>query len=66
MVQWMDVYWNNSFVNWTRLPLFCEKSGAIPLVLNTGRFEIFLYFCKDLTKEWCYHSVTNVLGQVFR
>ena len=22
-----------SYVNWTRLPLLCEKSGAIPLLL---------------------------------
>ena len=40
-------------VNWTQLPLLCEKSGAILLVLvglmggrpavrpNTGRFENF-------------------------
>ena len=33
MVQWMNLHWNNSFVNWTRLPLLCEKSGTILLVL---------------------------------
>ena len=33
MVQWMNVDRNNSFVNRTRLPLLCEKSGAILLVL---------------------------------
>ena len=33
MVQWMNLYQNNSFVNQTRLPLLCEKSGAILLVL---------------------------------
>ena len=47
MVQWINL------VNQTRLPLLCEKSGAILLVLvgltarrpavrpNTGRFENF-------------------------
>ena len=33
MVQWINLNRNNSFVNWTRLPLLCEKSGAILLVL---------------------------------
>ena len=33
MVQWMNLHQNNIFVNWTRLPLLCEKSGAILLVL---------------------------------
>ena len=29
----MNLHRNNSFVNWTRLPLLCEKIGAIHLVL---------------------------------
>ena len=33
MAQWMNLHRNNSFVNWTQLPLLCEKSGAILLVL---------------------------------
>ena len=33
MAQWINLHWNNIFVNWTRLPLLCEKSGAILLVL---------------------------------
>ena len=33
MAQWMNLHRNNSFVNWTRLPLLCEKFGAILLVL---------------------------------
>ena len=33
MVQWMNLYRNNSFVNWRRLPLLCEKFEAILLVL---------------------------------
>ena len=28
-----NLHWNNSFVNQTRLPLLCEKSGAILVVL---------------------------------
>ena len=33
MAQWINLHLNNSFVNGTRLPLLCEKSGAILLVL---------------------------------
>ena len=33
MAQWINLNRNNSFVNRTRLPLLCEKSGAILLVL---------------------------------
>ena len=33
MVQWMNLHWNNSFVNQMQLPLLCEKSGAILLEL---------------------------------
>ena len=29
----MNLQWNSSFVNQTRFPLLCEKSGAILLVL---------------------------------
>ena len=52
MVQWINLNRNNSLVNWMQLPLLCEKSGAILLVLvglTAGRqadkiqvnFEIF-------------------------
>ena len=33
MAQWINLHRNNIIVNWTRLPLLCEKSGAILLVL---------------------------------
>ena len=33
MAQWMNLHRNNSFVNWTRLPLLCEKIGATLLML---------------------------------
>ena len=33
MAQWMNLHRGNNFVNWTRLLLLCEKSGAILLVL---------------------------------
>ena len=31
MVQWINVLWNNSFVNPTQLPLLCRNSRAIAL-----------------------------------
>ena len=52
--KWMNLQQNSSFVNRTRFPLLCEKSGAILLVLvglmagrpagvrqNSGRFQNF-------------------------
>ena len=33
MAQWINLHRNNIFVNWTRLPLLCENSGPILLVL---------------------------------
>ena len=31
MVQWINVLWNNSFINLTRLPLLCRNSRAVAL-----------------------------------
>ena len=42
MAQWINLNWNNSFVNCMQLPLFCEKSGAILLELaslTAGQWE---------------------------
>ena len=33
MAQWINLHRNNIFINRMRLPLLCEKSGAILLVL---------------------------------
>ena len=30
---WRSVNWNNSFINRTKLPLLCEKSGTTSLLL---------------------------------
>ena len=40
MAQWINVLQNNGFVNPTRLPLLCEKTGALAVVepgLTAGR-----------------------------
>ena len=40
MAQWINVLRNNGFVNLTRLPLLCEKTGALAIVepgLTAGR-----------------------------
>ena len=57
MAQWINDFWNNSFVNPTRLPLLCRNSKAVALVepgltagrqagwltdrRNSGKFQIF-------------------------
>ena len=33
MAQWINLNWNDGFVNWIPLPLLCEKSEATLLVL---------------------------------
>ena len=63
------------FVNQTRLPLLCEKSGAILLVLVDRQSDEILVDAKKLNslpiillggylwclmKEWYYHSIINV------
>ena len=40
MAQWINVLWNNDFLNPTRLPLLCEKTEALAIVepgLTGGR-----------------------------
>ena len=40
MAQWINVLRNNGFVNPMRLPLLCEKTGALAIVepgLTAGR-----------------------------
>ena len=40
MVQWINVLWNNGFVNLMRLPLLCEKTETLAIVepgLMAGR-----------------------------
>ena len=32
MAQWVNALRNNSFVNLTRLPFLCEKTGALAIV----------------------------------
>ena len=71
------VNWNNGLVNQKRLPLLCEKSGAILIVLvgpaarqNTGRFEnllliVLLGFSQCLTKERFIMVLPMHLGQFF-
>ena len=40
MAQWINILQNNGFINPTRLPLLCEKTGALAIVepgLTAGR-----------------------------
>ena len=40
MAQWINIFRNNGFVNPTRLPLLCEKTGSLAIVelgLMAGR-----------------------------
>ena len=53
MAQWINIFWDNSFVNLMRLPLLCRNSRAVALVQpgltagwladrrNAGKVQIF-------------------------
>ena len=59
MAQWKNLHRNNSFVNATRLPLLCEKSGAVALVLlglTAGWLTIVSLFKKKLSS---FNSTTD-------
>ena len=32
MAQWINILWNNGFINPTQLPLLCEKTGVLAIV----------------------------------
>ena len=36
MTQWMNVLWNNSFINLMQLPLLHEKIGAIAIIAESS------------------------------
>ena len=71
MAQWINLHRNNIFINWMQLPLLCEKSGAILLVLvgltagrqagSQGRFQKF----KDFHDVLQRYSVIIVGHHVF-
>ena len=42
MAQRINFHWNNSFVNWTRLPLLCEKFGAMHTPNASGSYGSLL------------------------
>ena len=70
MAQWINVLWNNSFVNPTRLPLLCRNSRAVALAepgltagrlagwlagrQNVGKFQIFKIHCRSNFQTFCY------------
>ena len=59
MAQWINVLWNNSFVNPMRLPLLSRNSRAVALAepsltagwlagrQNAGKFQIFKIRCRS-------------------
>ena len=53
MVQWTNLNRNNSFVNPRRLPLLCEISGAVHLVLV------------GLTADWLAGWLADEIPQTF-
>ena len=60
MAQWMNLHKNNGFINWMQLPLLCEKSGAILLVLvgimagqQSDKILVDFEFLKILYRPHC-------------
>ena len=57
MVQWINILWNNSFVNPTRLPSLCENTGALAIVepgLMAGRPTGKQAGSRPLGRQKCY------------
>ena len=75
MAQWINVLWNNSFVNPTQLPLLCRNSRAVVLAepgLTAGwladKMQVnfkFLKFVVDRIFELfaAFNAVTALLEQ---
>ena len=65
MAQWINVFWNNSFVNPMRLPLLCRNSRAVALAepdltagwladrRNPGKFQIFKIHYRSNFHTFC-------------
>ena len=56
MAQWINILWNNSFINPMRLPLLCEKTGALAIVepgLMAGRLLGRRICCKVRKYKFC-------------
>ena len=72
----MHLHCNNSFINRTQLPLLCEKSGAILLVLvgltagrqavrqNIGRFKNSKNFLQITSEEFLVFNKGTALFYV--
>ena len=60
MAQWINILWNNSFVNPKRLPLLCRKFRAIALV-EPGLMAIWLSGRQNVSKFQSFksHCTTN-------
>ena len=56
MAQWINVLRNNDFVNSTRLPLLCEKTGTLAIVepgLMAGRLAVWQAGRPLGRRIWC-------------
>ena len=62
LAQWINVLWNNSFVNPMRLPLLCEKTGALAIVkpgLTVERILGRRNCCKVRKIKFCIFDFQN-------
>ena len=66
MAQWINILWNNSFVNPTQLPLLCEKTGALAIVepgltsgWQSGRLLGRRICCKVRKFKFCVFDFQN-------
>ena len=66
MAQWINVLWNSSFVNLSRLSFLCEKTGAVVLAqpgLTAGSpademlLHLEIFKITYWTKYWKFISV---------
>ena len=77
MAQWMNLYWNSSFINRMQLPLLCKAIllllVGLTAVWQAVRSKLFknsqwialVGFSRRLAKVQCYYSVTNAFQLIF-
>ena len=76
MAQWINVLWNNSFINPTQLSLLCRNSRPVALVepgltagwqadrRNAGKFQIFkIQYRLNFYTFAAFNKVTALLEQ---
>ena len=65
MAQWINVLWNNSFINPLRSPLLCKQTGAVALVqvrLMAGCQADEMLLHLEILKVYAGQNIGNLMA----